>query len=90
MILISYDISDDKLRNKFSKYIRRFGPRIQYSVYEIDNSPRILDNIISDIKNRFMPQFDEKDSVLIMNLSKSCEIIKLGYAIHQEEDLIIV
>ena len=66
MILISYDISNDKLRTKFSKYIRKYGPRIQYSVYEIDNSPRILDNIISEINHRFMPLFEETDSILII------------------------
>jgi len=90
MILISYDISDNKLRTKFSKYIRRFGRRVQYSVYEIDNSSRILDNVMSDIRNQFMSKFGETDSILIMNLSQTCEVIRMGYAIHEEEDLIIV
>lgn len=52
MIIVSYDISDDKLRTKFAKYLSKFGHRIQYSVFEIDNSTRILDNIISDLKNK--------------------------------------
>ena len=51
MIVVSYDISDDKLRTRFSKYLSKFGHRLQYSVFEIDNSPRIIDNIITDIKN---------------------------------------
>jgi len=89
MILISYDISNTKLRTKFSKYILRFGKRIQYSVYEIENSERILDNIMADIKNTFMRDFGESDSILIMKLSKTCEIIKMGYAIHEDEDLVI-
>ena len=50
MIIVSYDISDDKLRTNFAKYLSKFGHRIQYSVFEIDNSTRILDNIISDLK----------------------------------------
>jgi len=90
MILISYDIQDDKLRTKFSKYIKRFGHRIQYSVYEIDNSERILDNIIADINNTFMEKFSEADSVLIMKLSKTCDVIRLGYSIHEETDIILV
>lgn len=53
MIVVSYDISDDKLRIKFSKYLSRFGHRLQYSVFEIDNSQRIIDNIVTDITNRF-------------------------------------
>lgn len=51
MIIISYDISDDRKRSKFSKYIKHFGHMLQYSVYEIDNSERILNNIIADINN---------------------------------------
>ena len=53
MVVVSYDISNDKLRTKFAKYLSRFGHRLQYSVFEIDNSPRIIDNIITDIKNKF-------------------------------------
>ena len=90
MILISYDISDDKLRTKFSKYIMRFGHRVQYSVYEIDNSPRILDNILVDIECRFMPLFSEADSVLIMELSNTCKIMRMGYAKHDDEVMIVV
>lgn len=40
MIIISYDIFDDRKRSKFSKYIKRFGHMLQYSVYEIDNSEK--------------------------------------------------
>ena len=90
MILISYDIQDDKLRSKFSKYIKRFGHRLQYSVYEIDNSERILDNIVADINNRFMNEFSEADSVLIMKLSKTCDVIRLGYAKHEESEIVMV
>ena len=50
MIVISYDISNDKLRTRFSKYLSRFGHRIQYSVFEIDNSESFLSNIEIDIK----------------------------------------
>ena len=35
MVIVSYDISDDKLRTKFSKYLSRFGHRIQYSVARV-------------------------------------------------------
>jgi len=90
MILISYDIQDDKLRTKFSKYIKRFGNRLQYSVYEINNCNRILDNIIADIENRFMNLFSDADTVLIMKLSKTCDIIRMGYSRHEESDMIVI
>lgn len=60
MIVISYDISNDKLRTRFSKYLSRFGHRIQYSVFEIDNSESFLSNIETDIKNNFEKYFLKK------------------------------
>lgn len=90
MIIISYDISDDKLRTKFSKYLSRFGHRIQYSVFEIENSNKLLNNIICDIENRYAKRFSDMDSVYIFKLSSSCEVIRYGYAKHEEEDILIV
>lgn len=90
MIIVSYDISDDKLRTKFSKYLCRFGHRLQYSVFEIDNSPRILNNIITDIKNRFETKFLQSDSVIIFCLSANCEVIRFGYAKNEEKDFIVI
>lgn len=90
MVIISYDISDNKLRTKFNKYIRKFGGRLQYSVYEIDNSPKVLDNIILGIKSKFEKKFSDEDSIMIINLSQNCKITRFGYARHDDEDLIIV
>ncbi|MGP1361660.1 MAG: CRISPR-associated endonuclease Cas2 [Candidatus Fimenecus sp.] len=90
MVLISYDISDDKKRAKFNKYIRKFGHMLQYSVYEIENSDRILNNIISDINNKFIKYFDDSDSVYIFKLSKFCQTVKFGYAKHEDDALLIV
>ena len=90
MIIVSYDISDDKKRNRFNRYIRRFGHRLQFSVYEIDNSERILNNIITDIENKYSKVFDQTDSIYIFQLSSSCKTIKYGYARNEDSDLIIV
>ena len=90
MIIISYDIQDNKLRSRFNKYIRRFGFRLQYSVYEIENSQKVLDNISADITNKFEKVFSESDSVIIFNLSNTCKISRFGYAKNDEESIIIV
>lgn len=90
MIIVSYDISDDKLRTKFAKYLLKFGHRLQYSVFEIDNSRRILDNIISDLKNKFEKRFTQSDSVIIFKLSSSCEVLRFGYARNGESDFMII
>ncbi len=90
MILISYDISNDKLRTKFSKYLSKYGHRLQYSVFQIENSNRILTNIVLDLENKFCKKFEQSDSVYIFNLSSSCKIKKYGYAKNEEKDIMIV
>lgn len=90
MILLSYDISDNKLRTRFSKYLTKFGHRIQYSVYEIDNSDRVLENIMLNIEDNFGHLFAETDSVMICKIKNECDIIKYGFVAHEDEDVLIV
>lgn len=89
MLIISYDISDNKKRANFAKYIKKFGYRLQYSVYNIDNSAKILNNIITEIENKFKPLFEETDSIYIFNIHNN-DIKRYGYASHEESDLIII
>ena len=90
MIIISYDISEDKVRTKFAKYLEKFGHRIQYSVFEIDNSPKVLKNIVNDINNRFMKKFDQADSIYIFEMLPTCKVTRYGYAKNEESDLKII
>ena len=90
MIIISYDIADDKLRTKFSKFLSRYGHRIQYSVFEIDNSERILNNIMCEIENRFLKSFTQADSIYVFKMSKWCEIKRYGYAKNEENTVIVI
>ena len=90
MIIVSYDISDNKKRAKFNKYIRKFGHMLQYSVYEIENSERILNNIIADLNNKWLKIFDQTDSVYIFRMSSSCKIEKYGYSRNEDSAILIV
>ncbi len=90
MLLVSYDISDDRLRTKFSKFLSKFGGRLQYSVFEIRNSDRVLENIQTQIDSYFAKQFTQSDSVIIFDLSRQCKITRFGYAKNDETDLLIL
>lgn len=90
MVIVSYDISNDKTRTRFSKYLERYGRRIQYSVFEIDNSDRVLDNIVNEIRNVFEPRFQQRDSVVIFVLSNWCKTIKMGYAANENRNLVLI
>ena len=84
--------SNPKYRNLLLSFspLMNYKHRIQYSVFEIDNSTRILDNIISDLKNKYEKRFSQEDSVMIFKLSSSCEVLRFGYAKNDEKDFIII
>lgn len=90
VLIISYDIKNDKLRNRFNKFITKFGYRLQYSVYRIDNSGRYLKIIENKIKEEFEPRFTDDDSIMIMKIKDFSSVTKYGRAIHEDQSLIIV
>lgn len=90
MVLVSYDISSDKLRTRFAKDLAKYGFRLQYSLFEMKNSEHILDNIVNLLENKYSKKFEETDSVLIIKLNPNCEIKKYGYAKHEDDNLIVI
>ncbi len=84
-----YDIENDKLRTHFAKFLSKYGLRLQYSVFTIKNSDRVLDNIRINIKERFEPKFKQADNVLIFRVSDNACIDKFGFPVNEESDLVI-
>ena len=91
MLYIAYDISNDKTRTKFCRFLKKFGRHIQYSLFEVQNSPRTLKKIMAEIELKYKKMFKITDSVLIWNLTETEEkkILRYGFAVHDEEDLIM-
>lgn len=88
MLLISYDIKEDKLRTQFSKMLTRNGAvRLQYSVYEVNNTDRVLNNLRVLIENMFANKFDGGDSVIIFDVT-AIKLKKYGNAIHRDTDIV--
>lgn len=90
MLIVSYDISNNKLRTRFAKFLGKFGYRMQYSMFEIKNSPRILKVVLAEIESDFSKSFTQTDSIIILDLSKQCKITKYGYARNDDSDMIVV
>ncbi len=92
MLLITYDISNDKVRTRFSSFLKKFGYRLQYSVYEIKNSDRILNLITAEIEKRYKKHFSGIDSVMIIRLSNKStdKIMKFGYAKNMDDDILFL
>ncbi len=88
MIIISYDIKDDKLRTKFSKMLSKNGAiRLQFSVYEVNNTGRIIENIKIQINDKYGKLFTPDDSVVIFEVSNT-QVIKFGNAIHRDKEIV--
>lgn len=88
MLLISYDIKDNKLRTKFAKMLTKNGAiRLQYSVYEFNNSDRLLNHLKLIIDEKYSKQFGGGDSVIIFDVSE-VRLKKYGNAIHRDVDIV--
>ena len=87
MIIVSYDITDDKMRTNFSKMLKENGAvRLQYSVYELQNTKRIIDNLFVKIEV-FSRHFTQDDSVIVFDVS-SDNIKKYGNAIYRDKPIV--
>ena len=87
MLIISYDISDSKLRSRFAKMLTKNGAiRLQFSVYEVNNTNRVLGNLMLKI-DQYATKFDGGDSVIVFDVSE-VKLKKYGCAIHRDVDIV--
>lgn len=88
MLVISYDIKNDKLRTKFSKMLTKHGAiRLQYSVYEVNNTNRVMANLQVIIEDLFAKEFGGDDSVIIFDVA-GVKLKKYGNAVHRDKDVL--
>lgn len=89
MIIVSYDIKDDKIRSRFSKMLKKNGAiRLQLSVYEVNNTSRVMDILLLKIEH-FAKLFTADDSVIIFDVN-SIKLRKYGNAIHRDKDVVFL
>ena len=87
MIIVSYDISDDKMLTNFSKMLKSNGAnQLQYSVYEVSNTKSIVDNLVAKIE-AYANHFTADDSVILFNVDPD-KLTKYGNAIHRDQAIV--
>ena len=87
MIIVSYDIHDDKIRTKFSKLLEKNGAiRLQFSVYEFNNTKRLSDTLLLKIE-QYAKVFTGADSIMIIE-GNAIKVMKYGNAIHRDQDVV--
>ncbi|MCY4577374.1 MAG: CRISPR-associated endonuclease Cas2 [Candidatus Kaiserbacteria bacterium] len=90
MLYVCYDFSDDKVRAKFARFLSKYGRKVQYSVYEIKNSQRVLKNILNEVEYKYSPRFTGADSIIIIPISNAdrSKVIRYGFAQNDDEDIL--
>lgn len=72
------------MRSNFSKMLKENGAiRLQYSVYEVRNTKRIMDNLVAKIET-YSKHFTADDSVVIFDVDMN-KMSKYGNAIHRDK-----
>jgi len=68
-VVVSYDIVDNRKRNKIAEILKDYGKRVQYSVFECNLDKKYINKIIEEL----MPFIDEEvDSLKIYYLCEGC------------------
>lgn len=70
-IVASYDITDDRMRNKVADLLESEGLRVQYSVFEMTISPKDFEKLRGKIK-RFI--VGKGDSIRYYRLCQRCMV----------------
>ncbi len=74
MFLVTYDIEDDRKRNKISKILEDYGNRIQYSVFQLVVERKVLFQVLE----RVAAVIDNsKDSIIFVPFYEDT-VISLG------------
>ena len=75
------------MRANFSKMLKSNGAiRLQFSVYEVRNTKRIMDNLIAKIE-AYSKRFTADDSVVIFDITTD-KMTKYGNAIHRDQSVV--
>jgi len=87
--LITYDISEDSVRNKLIKFLNEYGKRVQFSCFEIEASKIQLVDLIKKINDLINK---ETDKVFLFPISKYAApfVRKLGKNIDEDNPNVVL
>ena len=86
LILVIYDITNNKRRYRFVKFVEKFGVRVQKSAFEMILDENSYTRLISQI-SRYISQ---EDNVRVYKLPLKGEVKVWGSNITEPEEIIII
>ena len=94
MYLISYDITDNKVRRKVAKTLEGYGIRVQFSVFECDISKARFNLLYKELVE--IMRDEEEGNIRFYDLCANCVTktktigVKSAAQEQEEEDLFII
>lgn len=90
--IISYDISDNKLRNKLVKILEKYGERVQYSSFEFELNKEDFNNLMSELKVEGFLRKKKGYKLFIYKIKPHLvrQIKRIGYQASLDSNYIIV
>jgi CRISPR-associated protein Cas2 len=78
-VVVSYDLPDDRRRNKVMKTLEGYGHRVQFSVFECELRPADLEQLKTRLMLLIQP---EEDDIRFYDLCENCQgkVTMLGRA----------
>ena len=87
-IVVSYDISDTRRRNRLHRALKNFGVRVQYSVFEC----ALSDKDVKRLEAAVHREIKDDDHVRYYHLCESCarQVVALGGVVSQPASTTVV
>lgn len=79
LIVISYDVANDRRRTRLAKELENFGRRVQYSVFECLLDARQLERLRTRLLRRIEAS---EDSVRIVRIYSLCQDCRAKVEVH--------
>lgn len=86
LILVIYDITDNKRRSKFVKLLESYGKRVQKSAFEMILNQKQYDELVAKIPLYII----QEDNVRIYKLRLEGEVLAWGSNLTQAEEVVII
>jgi CRISPR-associated protein Cas2 len=86
IVLIIYDISNDKQRRRVDKYLQKYGTRVQKSAFESIMTKNLYEEMIRGLKIIL----NEEDDIRIYKLYDYDNIKLFGSKPIKEDDFVVV
>lgn len=86
LVLVIYDITDNKRRLKFVGFLERYGIRVQKSAFEMIINTKQYDKLISEIP----AYISADDNIRVYKLKISGQVVSWGSNTIEPEEVIII